>query len=253
MPWLQPTLLDIGAFLLAVVTGPQFWTTLIATFIGATLAFQFGIWRDKIVRRREEKVSGNVAMIVISRQLSDFIQLKRNIVAHRSEVLAEFPESPPWFQMLPVPLPPATSLTLDWKALAFIFDHKGGAAIAGDLINVEMAYADLIHLISMHCSAAQEIQDKLSASGIDPHSVQPVSVVEKAVGFAAVARMNSLVTGIFNHVDHDEPKYVKAMADLNALFLNVFGKKGVLRVEAPKPEEDSRTAGLQQGEKKTAG
>lgn len=214
-----------------VLTLPQFWATIVGTFVGAFLAFQFGIRRDTLLRRRDEKIAGNVAMTLLARQYTDYILLKREILKWREVILKQLPDAPLWFQMMPVAYPISESREFDVKALGFLLDQKGGAKVLQQILDVELMYTNFVHLMGTHRKHAEEMQDKLAESGLDPHANTAIRVVEEKLGYSATTRLNSLVGGILEHIEKDEQKYLAAARCLHDLLAMTFGKKGVLRVE----------------------
>jgi hypothetical protein len=236
--WLFQVAASGGKFLITLITAERFWSTLIGAFAGAFLAFWFGLHRDKITRRNEHKAAGNVAMATIARQLSEFIQLKQKLYAHREDVIKRFPAAPLWFQVLPLQRHFSQSPTYDLKALVFLFEQKAaGAQAAEQLITAEMCYFNLVHLLNAHTVVAESVQAKLATSRLDPYAETPVIELERAVGFASVAQMNSLVSGIFEHLERDEAMYTAAAQNLHDLLVKTFSTKGVLNVTVPGNKE----------------
>lgn len=228
--WLNQAFVAVAAFFIWIGTSQQFWTAVIGTLTGAVLAFQFGLWRDKITRRNEQKVAGNVAMTILARQLTEFVRLKEHIQSHRANVLKEFPAAPLWFQILPLQHHFPQSLTYDLKSLGFLFDRKGGARVAEQLIDAETHFYNLAHFLNAHTLVAENVQRKLSESRLDPHVVRPIAEVESTVGYAPIAQMDSLVKAIIEHLDGDEQHYVDAARNLHLSLVEFFGKKGILSI-----------------------
>jgi hypothetical protein len=213
--------------------------TLIGTFIGAGLAFWFALRKDRLTRLHEQRAAGNAAVTTLGRMISDYMQVRYAIHDHRRRVLAEQPQTPLWMQVKPVPFWRA-DLHFDVEALTFIFDHADGPDVYNKLMNVEIKYHAFFHILEAHQEVAEEAQDVLAAAHPDPTQPRRLREINDALGFARVARMDSLAQGIFSHVDDTRPLLEDAAKALPKLLKTIF-KKGVVAMALPTEEALKRT------------
>jgi hypothetical protein len=207
--------------------------SLIGAFIGAGLAFLFALHKDKLTRLRAQKAAGNMAVTTLARMLNDFIQVRDAIIENRDEVLAEQPHSPIWMLLKPFPLSYAENLKFDIESLTFLFDHEDGAAVFEKLLTVEIKYHNFFHMLGEHRIVSQDAQDVLAEKIPNPTEERPLKEVIAALGFARVARMESTIKVIFEHVDGSEKFYLAAAEALPALLRKLFGKKGLIKIAPP--------------------
>lgn len=212
-----------------------FWSdvakALIGSFVGAGLAFAFALRRDRMVRIRDQKGAGNLAMAIIARQLSDFLNLRFVLEEYRRTILSNQPNLPLWMQMKPTTFLFSDSLRFNIGSLTFLFEHKE-TNILERLMNAEILYHDLAMLIQVYSAAAEQAQLKLSESMVLTAGA-PIGNVEKVVGDALVNKLNSLVTAIFHHLASGEKTFLDAANDLHADLVKQFGLNGVISVKKP--------------------
>lgn len=217
--------------------------SLIGSFIGAGLAFALALWRDHILRLRDRRAAGNLAIATIARQYSDFLQVRTSINEHRQMVLQANPNVsvPPWMQMKPMHFLSSDNLKFNLESLTFLFEYKS-ATILERLINAELQYHDLAKLIHIHSETAEQMQQKLAAAGAPLNGEASIANLETVVGTALVAKLNSFVPAIFIHLERDEQKYLDAVSELRSLLVKIFGPKGIADVQkaAPQPAQGAK-------------
>src|SRR4051812_27968012 len=81
---------------------PDVSKAFIGSLLGASLAFSFALWRDRVLRSREQKAAGNLALAILARQWSDFFRISSAVKQHRAAVLNQEPSIPIWLQILPI-------------------------------------------------------------------------------------------------------------------------------------------------------
>jgi hypothetical protein len=206
---------------------------LLGTLIGAGLAFWFALRKDYLTKREERKAAGNYAVLTLLRQTDDYLRTKAVIGAFRDDILKHQPKSPLWMLIKPMHLNYSDSLKLNLDSLVFLLEHKEGASVVEKLLSADRKYHDFFSLLVTHAVASEEGQRKLSDAKIDPREGVDISELEKVLGFQLVAKIESLVRGIFNHFDRTDATFNEACDELPKLLRAVFGKKGVIRIQLP--------------------
>jgi hypothetical protein len=216
--------------------------SLLGTLIGAGMAFWFAIRKDTFTREREQRAAGNAAITTLANMTSDFVQVRFAIARNRKEVLKQQPKAPVWFHVKPLPFRHGESLRFDTKAITFIFDHPGGPEVFNKIMTVEIKYHAFFHILQEHRKSSEEAQDVLAEKHPDPTQDQPARELVQALGFARVARLESLTSAVLMHVEGDDVAYREAAEALPALLKSIF-KKGVVSLLPPTEEELERSLG----------
>ena len=215
----------------------SFWLdvfkALLGTLIGAGLAFWFALRKDYLTKRAERKAAGNYAVLTLLRQTDDYLRTKAVIEAFRDELLKHQPKSPLWMLIKPMHLNYSDNLKFDLDSLVFLLEHKEGASVLEKLLSADRKYHDFFSLLVTHAGASEEGQRKLSDGKVDPRQGVNIAELEKVMGFQLVAKIESLVRGIFNHFDRTDATFNEACEELPKVLRAIFGKKGVIRIQLP--------------------
>jgi hypothetical protein len=147
-------------------------------------------------------------------------------------VLAQQPNAPVWMLIKPLPFRHADSLQFDTKALTFIFDRPDGPDVFNKVMTVEIKYHAFFHLLLEHRKVAEDAQNVLSEKHPDPTQPRPIGELGRTLGFARVARMESVIKALLRHVEKDEEAYREAVESLPKLLKQIF-KEGVVRATLP--------------------
>ena len=209
---------------------------LIGSFFGAGLAFIFALRKDASTRLTEQRAAGNLAVTTLARMTNDFMQVSAVLADHRKRVLADQPQSPLWLQFKPMAHEYNEDLRFDIAGLTFIFDHPDGPEVFNILITAEIKFHSFFQHVTRHAAITEDAQDVLAASHPDPRVPRPVSELNQSLGFARIARIESIASAIIEHIDRSEPSFLEAGQALPALLKKLF-KKGVIRFQPPDAAE----------------
>jgi hypothetical protein len=226
---------DLYVYLMGNLT-PSFVSdvvkTLIGSFMGAGLAFYFAVRKDNLGKREQQKAAGNMATVTLTQLANDFLQTRYALLEFQQMLAKEQPHSPKWMTLKAMHAHFA-DVRFDLPSLVFLMEHDGGAQVVEKLITVEMKVHDFFGQLTEHAKANYEMQVKLSEAKLDPAVPRPLKELEDAAGYALVARVESFVGGLNDHVNRTEAAVRDAADALPKLLRQIFGKKGVIRVELP--------------------
>src|SRR6266446_2099138 len=169
----------------------------VGSLFGAGLAFVFALRKEAITQKKAQKAAGNLATTTLAKFWNDFFQVRGALLANRAEVLAQEPRAPIWMQMKPTPFGYPENLRFDVASLTFMFEHKDGPDVFEKLLTVEIKYHSFFNYLREHGKVAQEAQDVLAITHPDPNKGLRPEEYLAALGFARIARMESLVQAIF--------------------------------------------------------
>lgn len=205
--------------------------TVIGSFLGATFAFAFAMWREGKKELKDNCAAGNVATLVLARQLSDYNKTVTSLKYFDNAVLKQNAELPYWMRMVPA-VPPLYSdyLKHSLPSLNFITTCPSGPEVLQRLVDAEMKYHYFFAMLAKHAEEMKVAQDRLAASGLDPFGKSQVTELEAAVGFATVARLNSIVKAIFIQMNRDAGFFEIALESLEKLLVAKFEKGTVVKV-----------------------
>ncbi len=178
----------------------------------------------------------NMATLTLVQLANDFLQAKTYLVEYQKWIDKVQPHSPLWMKMKAMHFT-FTDVKFDFSSLIFLLEHKEGAAVVEKLVTAQMKVHDFFNQLKEHSAANYELQEKLSASSLDPVKGAPIADLNKVGGFALVARVESFVTGINMHLERTEPALRDAAAAMPALMAKIFGTKGVIKVQLPTNDE----------------
>lgn len=190
-------------------------------------AFLFNLLLQYLLRRRDNLAAGNLALLVLSRQLSDLLVLAEATQDHRDGVLKADAKTPTWAQVHPGHFYFSEGLKFNFENLSFLLS-KGDAKILSQLAEVEQRYFDLASLVERHAEALEAIQTKI-ADG-KAQNWQWVEM-EDLVGKALIAKANSLTGGILSRVARDPDEYQEAIDGLRTALLRRFDHRKVVSVK----------------------
>jgi hypothetical protein len=210
---------------------------LIGTFIGAGLAFWFALRKDDLTKQKERKAAGNMAVLTLLEMTDEYLRTKAVIEGFKEGLLRLQPKSPMWMFVKPMHLTLNEELRFNLDSLVFLLEHKDGARAIELLLSAERKYRDFFGLLKSHAPISEELQRKLSDANIDPREGARISDMEKVIGFQIVAKTVTLVEGVFAHFEEKESVFEQACTQLPRLLQKLFGKKGVIRITLPTPQE----------------
>ncbi len=210
--------------------------TLIGSFVGAGLAFYFALRKDDRNTVRDHKAAGNMATLTLAQLANDFLQARTYLVEYQNYFDSLQPHSPLWMKVKALHFTFA-DVKFDLPSLVFLLEHEDGAAVIEKLITAQMKCHDFFKQLEAHREANWELQVKLSDSDIDPSKGAPIEQLNKVGGFALVAKVESFVGGINDHLQHTEPALRAAAVAMPALMVRIFGDKGTIKVELPTHDE----------------
>jgi hypothetical protein len=217
--------------------------TLLGSFAGAGLAFFFALQKDQRSTLREHKAAGNMATLTLGRLGNDFLQVRTYLVEYQRYINKQQPNSPLWMQLKAMHFNFA-AVRFDLPSLVYLMEQKGGAEVVEQLITVEMKCHDFFRQLEEHQAANYELQKKLSDSGLDPYVGAPIREINKAAGFALIAKVESFVKGINDHLQYTEPAIRQAAVALPQLMVRTFRDKGTIKLELPSHEALVKSLGI---------
>ncbi len=210
--------------------------TLIGSFVGAGLAFWFALRKEHLTKLKERKAAGNLAVITLLQLTDDYLRAKTVIEEFRKGLLKEQPQSPLWMHIKPMHVIYSESLRFNLDSLVFLLDRKEGARLIEMLLSAERKYHDFFGLLTVHAVASEEIQRKLADAKVDPRAGVSVAGMESVAGFQLIEKTKSFVRGVFNHIDEKDSTFEEACEELPKALRQIFGRKGVIRIQQPTSE-----------------
>lgn len=208
--------------------------TLIGSLVGAGLAFQYALRRDKAARRLDQKAAGNFALAILARQFSDFQVTKVGIARHRAWVLKQEPNAPVWMQLNPIQIDYSEALRFDIRSLEFLF-QRGRGEILEKLIKAEQAYRDFTRLVEVHRTVSDEAQRKVADSGTASDAA--LETIEATIGPALLAKRRAFTEALFERMERGGNVYLDAARALRRVLIEDFGEDGIISLE-PKPDAE---------------
>lgn len=214
----------------------EFARTLLATLIGASVAFAFNRHLQERNQRRTEKAAGNFAMATLGSLYSDYLLLRRMFTEEIERARQLAPHAPTWLPFRPPLHFLRTDYQFDFSSLAFLFEQKEiGVQAAEALRFVEAIHRDLVGHVGKVSEVMRKKGDQLTQAGyrtIDA-TVTPAKLAE-ILGAQAVIEMETELETVLEHIRDDEAAYLRASEKLLAALRARFGRDGVIRIEAPK-------------------
>ncbi len=189
---------------------PPWWAdiskTVIGAFFGAGFAFATNYYLQRRQRKSDQKLAGNIALLTISRQYSDFIVAKATFAEEMRN--AELNNVPSWRAIKPTMFEFDASLHFDFNSLAYLVEDNKDTLLA-KLIDIENRYHDLRKILASHCKAAVLLQRKFGEIGWG-NNVPDDQTLRKVVGLDLVGELDSLTNAIRKRVENHENTYVAA-------------------------------------------
>lgn len=198
--------------------------TLVATFIGAGLAFFTNAYFQRRQRERQQRIAGNVALAILSRQYGDFVIAKAAVEAELGRASSFDPPIPIWRAIQPTLFEMNFDLKFDFESLAFLVEDGNENLIEG-LMDVETKYHELRRLLASHTKLASQIPHKFSNHGWTNDVPPSERAAEFAAGAALISELESLVKAIANRVATQEQTYISAGSQLEAFMKRKFRNK----------------------------
>lgn len=204
---------------------PPLWIdllkTLIATFIGAGLAFCTNFYFQHRQRISDQRTAGNIALATLSRQYGDFVIAKAAVETELNRAQSANPQTPLWRALKPTLLEFESDLLFDFKSLAFIV-ADGSDILFASLVSVETNYHDLRRILERHSKAASQLQYKFSAANWPNLIIPSEEEAQRVAGQALVGELNSITQAIAIRVTTHETMYEKAGSQLETLMRTKF-------------------------------
>jgi hypothetical protein len=210
-------------------TGDQwldFGRTVIGTLVGATAAFLFNLWLQHLARRRENLAAGNLAMLVLSRQFSDTLILKRGTEENQVKALKGDASAPLWAQVKPTHFYFPPTLTFNFDSLSFLFSTES-RTVMSRLAQAEQLYFDLDSLVQRHADTLEELQRKLSDRNLTHESWE---VIDMQLGPELIGKANTLTEGLLGRLKRNPDDYTRAIQELRAGLVAIFPEEKVVKI-----------------------
>jgi hypothetical protein len=188
------------------------WTPLIGTFIGAALAFAANAFSQYLQRRRDHRAAGNVALMLLAEQLSDFANYRYGFLKELDGKVAAAPDYPFWAVASPMIFSFSDSLHQDVASLGFLIERKNPMLITKILL-AERRYYDLASIAARYNEACVERQQRTAQAFAGRESMTGAEQ-RAAVGPELIARYESMAAGILHRLAHDQAGYEDASKSL---------------------------------------
>ena len=196
--------------------------TLIATFIGAGLAFGTNYYFQYRQRRSEQKSAGNMALATLSRQYGDFVIAKAAIESDLNKASSQQPQIPLWRAIQPTLFEMNSELLFDFKSVAFLLDD-GTDSLLINLVDVETKYHELRRMLGKHSELIMRVINRFSDLAWKAN-IPGEDFAQNAVGSAVVGELNALAEALAHRVATQEAIYIKAGKNLETLMRAKFTK-----------------------------
>ena len=209
---------------------PSWWIdvlkTLVATFLGAGLAFAANLHFQVQQRKKDQRTAGNLALATLSRQYGDFVIAKATFEMEAKEAQLRIPEIPLWRALKPTIHEFNSELLFDFEALAFLVED-GNNKLFEKLVHVETKYHDLRRVLAMHTDAAILLQKKLEelTQLSPPKQITSEEQLKQFVGDELSAKLEALTLALKNRVTKSEATYVAAGKQLHEFMIAKFKNK----------------------------
>ncbi len=192
----EKTVLDV----LYITVGP---------FIGAGLAFLSTRWHDARRQHQQDVAAGNLALNTIGAMYNEYLLWRLGAYSDMAD-RARASDSPLWVSMLPS-VQSFGDLSIDFKALSFLFEHPNAVDSLSAVRLAEMTYQDMVAMNEFRNNAARAIFEVLSARKFASHAEAAA-----ALGEHRVAAMITAVKSVASRARDNERIYVNAFASLKS-------------------------------------
>lgn len=214
-----------------------FWLDVAKAFIGALfgagLAFAANALNQYRLRRRDNLAAGNLALLILKRQIDDYFNVREAFLQDRAKRLKENPHSPPWAHFKPMIFAFSEGLRFDFRPLAFLF-AQGASEVVNRLALAETRYSDLAAIVRVFNETADALQNRLVELGVAPGTAFNIADIEAKLGAALVGKMSSLTSALLTRFEKDEKDYKAAVQTLSEALLMIYKPKEVVKVR-PEP------------------
>jgi hypothetical protein len=210
----------------------RFGATLLATVVGASLAFFFNRYLQRRKQIDEERTSGSLALLTIDAQLDELMLYRHALRKSLAEQPASYPE---WLLGRPMSFGFCDSNVINFESLSFLLAKRkqsllrAGREAFGYLQILSRTYQDMRGRQEDFNRAARDIQEGIAQafkSGVN--SETPYDEMAKILGSELTSRSRDHLRAVALRMELDERRYVMAYNLLNECMGQIFGKDAMI-------------------------
>jgi hypothetical protein len=188
--------------------------TLLATFVGAWLAFRFAKSTRDQTREDDNVTAGNLALFTLTTMWNQTRQ-------HQKEVVIEYRARADAWLNLPVSSPLNGNLAFELKDLAFVAERAPKAF--SSLLLEQERFRLSAYMVEEHRRVAlDQAWPKLAAAGIAMNEGRPVDEVEHVLGTDITRQLKVITAGIIKNFDENESSLKIAFGELRSAMVKCF-------------------------------
>ena len=203
---------------------------LLGAFAGAGLALLSNQVVEWCKQRRANLVAGNLALVTLNRQGSDFVGFRKAMRGAKAAMLQSEPNAPKWAQYKPILFPFSDDLRIDFQSLAFLLEGAS-RKVFNALATVELRYSDLKLYYAAHNETTDAIQEKLAGAGLLAGQLFNIAQGEALVGARLIGKALSNVDALELRFAEDEQAYLAAMTQLREALVARYSDREIVKFE----------------------
>lgn len=204
-------------------------TTILATFLGAWLAFM-------VERRKASEIEETANFGATNQAIYAIFEYWNGLEQYRKECIEDYRGKPDaWLNMSVSPSSTFSLVALNPAALSFLL-HSGKPGTYASLMLEEHRYRQVTGLIEMRASIIlNEVHPRMAAAGLKAGHSATEEDLERILGFDKVHKLKLLTTSIIRLIDQNLDSLRAAHDELRLFVSELYPKRKAIRVDFKQP------------------